>query len=62
MGAQRENWESVIVQCRDEGEEPTVHVFVFHPDWAEPIEVITIRSDQSEGGKRLEIRVTQPSS
>jgi hypothetical protein len=39
-----EMWDSVTIQCRDEGGERTVRVLVCHPDWDEPLQVACIRS------------------
>jgi hypothetical protein len=39
-----ERWDSVIIQCREEGDEPTVRVLVCHPGWDAPLQVACIRS------------------
>jgi hypothetical protein len=39
-----EMWDSVTIQCRDEGGERTVRVLVCHPGWDEPLQVACIRS------------------
>ncbi len=39
-----EMWDSVIIQCKEEGDEPTVRVLVCHPDWDAPLQVACIRS------------------
>ena len=39
-----ERWDSVIIQCKEESDVPTVRVLVCHPDWDEPLQVACIRS------------------
>ena len=39
-----EMWDSVIIQCKEESDVPTVRVLVCHPDWDEPLQVACIRS------------------
>ena len=39
-----EIWDSVVVRCKEEGDQPTVRVFVCHPDWEAPLQVACIRS------------------
>ena len=39
-----EMWDSVIIQCKEEGDEPAVRVLVCHPGWDEPLRVACIRS------------------
>ena len=44
-----EMWDSVIIRCREEGDEPTVRVLVCHPGWEEPLQVACIRSEPRIG-------------
>jgi hypothetical protein len=39
-----EMWDSVIIQCKEESNVPTIRVLVCHPDWDEPLQVACIRS------------------
>ena len=39
-----EMWDSVTIQCRDEGSELVIRVLVCHPGWDEPLQVVCIRS------------------
>lgn len=40
-----EMWDSVIAQCREEGNELTVRVLVCNPDWDGPLQIACIRSE-----------------
>ena len=39
-----EMWDSVTIQCREEGSELAIRVLVCHPGWDEPLQVACIRS------------------
>jgi hypothetical protein len=39
-----EMWDSVTIQCREEGSEVAIRVLVCHPGWDEPLQVACIRS------------------
>jgi hypothetical protein len=39
-----EMWDSVTIQCREEGRELAIRVLVCNPDWDEPVQIACIRS------------------
>ena len=39
-----EMWDSVTIQCTEEGSELAIRVLVCHPGWDEPLQVACIRS------------------
>jgi hypothetical protein len=45
-------WDSVIIQSKEEGDEPAVRVLVCHPGWDEPLQVACIRSRSRIGVPR----------
>jgi len=54
-----EIWDSVTIQCREEGSELAVRVLVCHPGWDEPLQVACIRSqpriEPSSDGEILQV-------
>ena len=39
-----EMWDSVTIQCREEGSGLAIRVLVCHPGWDEPLQIACIRS------------------
>src|SRR5713101_8345320 len=39
-----EMWDSVTIQCREEGSELAVRVLVCNPDWDGPVQIACVRS------------------
>ena len=39
-----EMWDSVVVRCKEENNELSVQVLVFHPGWDRPLQIACIRS------------------
>ena len=59
-----EMWDSVIIQCKEESDVPTVRVLVCHPGWDEPLQVACIRSRSrigvpSHDGEILQVSLEQ---
>jgi hypothetical protein len=55
-----EMWESVVVRCKEEGNELCVEVLVFHPEWDKPLQIACVRSHrrivgQGQGGEPLRV-------
>ena len=55
-----EMWESVVVRCKEEGNELCVEVLVFHPGWDKPLQIACVRSHrwrdgQSQGAEPLRV-------
>ena len=49
-----EMWESVVVRCKDEGNELCVEVLVFHPGWDKPLQMACVRSHRRMAGQTQE--------
>jgi len=45
-----EMWESVVVRCKEEGDELCVEVLVFHPGWDKPLRIACVRSHRGTDG------------
>jgi len=39
-----EMWDSVTIQCREEGKELAIRVLVCNPDWDGPVQIVCVRS------------------
>jgi len=55
-----EMWDSVLVRCKEEGNELCVEVLVFHPEWDKPLQIACVRSQrgmegQSQGAETLRV-------
>lgn len=55
-----EMWDSVLVRCKEEGNELSVQVLVFHPEWDRPLQIACIRTlrgmaGQSQGEEPLRL-------
>src|SRR5713101_125214 len=50
-----EMWDSVTIQCREEGSKLAIRVLVCHPGWDEPLQVACIRSQSRIPGRGGEI-------
>jgi hypothetical protein len=45
--------ESVVVRCKEEGNELCVEVLVFHPGWDKPLQIVCVRSLPGMDGQSL---------
>src|ERR1700704_6163754 len=47
-------WESVVVRCKEEGDELCVEVLVFHPGWDKPLPIACVCSHRRMVGQTQE--------
>jgi hypothetical protein len=54
-------WDSVIIQCKEESDVPTVRVLVCHPGWDGTLQVAQIRSQSRIGAPSPDGEILQVS-